>query len=181
MLENIANVVNSQLDNQGVPVPKTNDNGSGTPAPAAPPSNTDTVRTVHLPETPDYKSELEATLAENARLRAEKEEAIANKRLAEAAKEVRKTATPSESIGAQEIAISRAVIAAGGNANFSRATLEQKLALSGADPALAKTPNEAITPYFGKNSSAIEASGLKKRDAVLYDKYRLLARLKGIL
>ena len=48
--------------------------------------------------------------------------------------------------------------ASGGNARYHSASLEQKLALNGADPSLAKVPDSEIKRYMGKDSSATEAS-----------------------
>jgi hypothetical protein len=73
------------------------------------------------------------------------------------------------------------VVAAGGNARYHSASLEQKLALNGADPSLAKVADSEIKRYVGKDSNSMAANGLKKRDPARYNALCLLARVKGIL
>ena len=73
------------------------------------------------------------------------------------------------------------MVAAGGNARYHSASLEQKLALNGADPSLAKVADSEIKRYVGKDSNSMAANGLKKRDPARYNALCLLARVKGIL
>lgn len=81
MLEGITEAVNSQLETQGVPTPKTDgsNNGSGSaPAAAMPPSNGGDDLLGRLSEA---VAEIEAIKAERAREEAEREAAVAAERL----------------------------------------------------------------------------------------------------
>jgi hypothetical protein len=165
------------------------DDVNGTPAAAAAPSTavqappaSDLAARVAEALKPDFEGKLATALAEIESLkaaRAEQDEALQNSKFETGVAEACRPITGLHH-GKDDLEISKAVSTIG-NAKFHQKTLEQKLSMIGADPALAKTPTTELERYFGPRSKSSDAMSLARQSPARYSALRKVAKLKGIL
>lgn len=138
------------------------------------------------PAAPDVQSQLEQARAEIAGLKAEygretaERAAEVEKQRLDAVAAAAKAPLASLSTAEQEIAISKAIRAAGGLAFFTKLSLTERLAGIGCKADTA-TPDKVIKRFFGKGSDSAAATALARENSKEYMNLRGLARLKGIL
>jgi hypothetical protein len=161
---------------------RVNDNLTTQAAAPPPPPPSTTVTVQAPPSPPDNSAELQALRAEIDALKAARtaqDEALQSSKLKAAVAEARIPITGLHN-GKDDLEIGKAVSAIG-NARFHQKTLEEKLSMIGADPALAKTPTTELERYFGAKSKSTDAMSLARQSPARYSALRKVAKLRGIL
>ncbi len=166
MLETIDSAVNSQLETQGVPTPKTEAN-----QPAI--------------ETPVQPSPLDLANAEIARLKSEaitreaaRQDELSAQRLKTAAALANQPVVRLGT-GEQDVSIEKAIKAVGGNFRWCQLTPQQRaeaLGVSGSDTKLS-----TVKQYFGSGSDSGAANRLAMQNPAEYKRLRALAKVNGIV
>jgi hypothetical protein len=157
-----------------------NQNTPATEAAAATPA-TDLAARVAEALKPDVEGKLAAALAEIESLkaaRAAQDDELLKAKLRTISDDANKPLQPVGS-GQQEIALARAVQAAGGLAKFnllSDVARCESIGIEGSE----KIPNSEIQKYFGAKSQSALAAQLQKNSPKLYEKYRGIFRARNL-